>query len=223
MPFLDCLNHHFRARGFQHSQGEAGGAIYSYMDRPVEGSGECFARYRLLDCHSAFVGYGFLDSSAPFVMSQAGNVVLADGLQLDVRRNASRGFQGTLPKGSRDLALFMPHVLNKGTDRLELSRLLIPGANAPRALRRVLGLLISRKRPEWTPSRVEGAVLDAEDQILAMSNSFFDAVATKVSEARQRSEADDPPGRNTTLCTVDELVRCQKRHLDAYKDRVEAA
>jgi acyl-CoA reductase-like NAD-dependent aldehyde dehydrogenase len=103
------------------------------------------------------------------------------------------------------------------------SRLLIPGANAPRALRRVLSTLIGRKRPDWAQPRVEATVREAERQLLEVNHRYYDDLADAVASARQRSEEDDPPGRKATLRMIDELVRRQKRHLYAYKDRLEGA
>ena len=222
MPFIDFLNHHVQARGFQHVVADNGvGGLYTFQDRPVAGSDECFVRYNLMDTHTAFIGYGFLDDSAPYSVSQATTLTLSDGLQIQVRRQAAKGFAKKLPQKMRSLQIYMPQVVSNHPDKMAVSRLLIPGANAPRALRRVLATLIARKRQSWSEARVDAAVREAEAQLLAVNHRYFDALAALAADARARSEADDPPGRKATLRAVDALVVRNKRHLHAYQDRLE--
>lgn len=224
MPFIDFLNHHFLARGFQHGRLDGDvGTLFTFQDRPVEGSDECFVRYNVLDMHTAFIGYGFLDGSASFTVSQPTTIELEADLRLDVRRQTGKGFPKKLPSKLRELQIYMPKVTaSQNSDDVTLSRLMIPGANAPQALRRVLNTVIRQRRADWPEHRIDGAVRAAEAQLLDANHRYFDRLAELLALARQRSEADDPPGRRATLRAVDQLVVRNKRHLYAYRDRLEA-
>lgn len=223
MPFIDYLNHHLSTRGFMHDREAAGGSLYTFQDRVADGSNECFVRYNLLDLYGAYLAYGFLDESAPFTVSQPATLTPTGGPTLYVGRNIARGFKGKYPKALKDLGVFLPQFQSRRDGGLSVSRLLIPGANAPYALRRVLRAALSRKCPQWTDRQVESAVLEAEAQLLDQNHRFYDAIAEKVANARGRSARDDPQGRLATLRALDQVVIRNKRHLYDYRDRLAAA
>jgi hypothetical protein len=222
MPLIDFLNHDFRARGFQRVASEpwSDGSLYVFQDRPDPDTNECFVRYSLIDRHTSLLSYGFLDESAPFIISQPATLTLSQGLTVRVGRQIAKGFDDQLPDKMKDLQLYMPRVGGKPRERLDLSRLLIPGANAPRALRRVLAGVFQSKRQDWDQGTLEAAVREAEAKLLEANHRYFDRLAELVIAARERSDADDPPGRLRTLFAIEQLVTRQKRHLYDYIDRL---
>jgi hypothetical protein len=224
MPIVDFLNHDLRARGFQIAEGETSDEshLYIFQDRPVPDSDECFVVYSNLDQYTSYVNYGFMDESAPFIVSQGARLELSQGLTVRVGRNIAGAFKGKLPQKVRDLRIFMPRVHSPDKDTLAVSRLLIPGPTAPKALRRVLTVLFRSKRPDWTEKQLEAAVLDAERKLLDRNHRFHDRTAELLAAARARSDADDVPGRRRTLHDVEQLVVGMKRRLYDYIDRLDA-
>jgi hypothetical protein len=222
MPFIDFLNHHFHARGFQTETAETwdDNKIFVYQDQPLEGSDQCFVMYSMLDCYASFLSYGFIDESAPFISSHPTTVELSQGVKLQVGRNLAGTFKKQLPQKMRDLRIYMPQVGAEGSNGIPVSRLLFPGSNAPRALRRVLATILRSKRPQWDAVTVEAAVREAERKLLDANHRHYDRLAELTAEARMRSEDEDVPGRKATLRTVDQLVFRSKRHLYAYADRL---
>lgn len=222
MPIIDFLNHDLRARGFQIAKGDHPdqNQLYVYQDRPVAGSDECFVVYSNMDRYTSFVNYGFADESAPFLVSQGAAISLSQGLTLNVGRNIAGTFKGKLPEKVRDLRIFMPRVQSPDADTLNVSRLLIPGENAPKALRRVLTVLLRSKRKNWTDAQLNAAVLEAERKLLVRNHRFYDRAAELLAASRARSNMDDVFGRLQTLHEIEQMLVRLKRHLYDYADRL---
>jgi hypothetical protein len=76
-----------------------------------------------------------------------------------------------LPPSVSDLHFYIPALLARRTDHIEVGRLLIPGPSAPRALRRTLHFLIAEMSPGH--SRQRDLVMEAERQIIAANQAYY--------------------------------------------------
>jgi len=173
MPIIDLFNHHFQ------------GALFSIADvpdkerslaiarsNPLPGTGkECFACYGAHDSFDTWVTYGFVDQSALFVRSVAMTVDLPDLGTIRLTNFDKTRDRRALPPSVSDLHFYIPALLARRTDHIEVGRLLIPGPSAPRALRRTLHFLIAEMSPGH--SRQRDLVMEAERQIIAAKPSLL--------------------------------------------------
>jgi hypothetical protein len=79
--------------------------------------------------------------------------------------------QGELPASESDLYFYIPKVLERRKAHITVGSLLIPGARAPRALRRTLRFLITEMRPGHPQQK--DLVLQAEGQIIAANRGYY--------------------------------------------------
>jgi hypothetical protein len=176
LPILDSMNHHFH------------GALYSYCQRdkdryltvrrsvPLpemapEMANECFAYYGWHDSFDTWMTYGFIDESVPFVCSAPMRLDLPDLGTIEVGHVIQNRAAGEFPESEKDLYFYIPKLLARRKNHIEVSSLLIPGPGAPRALRRALHLLITEMRPAHP--RQSDLVLLAEQQIVAANANYF--------------------------------------------------
>lgn len=222
MPFIDFLNHDVRARSYQLSTDRDGvRRLWTYPDRPVSGRDECFVRYGAMDAVDTFLEYGFVDESAPFLKSAPLAVGLPDGRSLTVTAAGDQPFRGQLPRGLQNLRFFVPPILSdlRGPEPA-VARLVIPGPNAPWALRRVLRFLIVRSDPRLGSDAVERAVGDAERQVLEANERHIAAIEQHLASAWRIAPAAPPAGRRASLEAAERLVAKVRERLDGYVQRL---
>jgi len=173
MPIIDLFNHHFQ------------GALFSIADvpdkerslaiarsNPLPGTGkECFACYGAHDSFDTWVTYGFVDQSALFVRSVAMTVDLPDLGTIRLTNFDKTRDRRALPPSVSDLHFYIPALLARRADHIEVGRLLIPGPSAPRALRRTLHFLIAEMSPGH--SRQRDLVMEAERQIITANQAYY--------------------------------------------------
>lgn len=221
MPFIDFQNHDFRARSYQFAEDGTGSRVlWTQKVHPVAESDECFVCYNLMDSLDTYLTYGFVDESAPILNSVPVEVELSNGCSLSVRGESGPPFKRELPPGMRDARLFMPQIREHEPDRFVVSRLFLPGPNAPRALRRVLAYLIRSLRPAAPNDAVLDAVLEAETQVLQANESFYMRLAELCAQARNSDLPSDIPGRSDALHAVERLVERQQAYLEQYTERL---
>ncbi len=222
MPVIDFLNHDFRARSYQITVDDDDvRRLWTYGDRPVAGSRECFVRYSPMDMLDAYLNYGFVDESVAMFRSVPVELALPDGTRIEVGARGGQAFQGKLPEFLEDARFFVPPILDsRGAGHLSVARLVLPGPEAPRALRRVLGFLIATIRPNQGQAARRDAVLAAEAQVLRANRARFDDLVTRVAEARAQPPRHPPPGRAEALAAVDRLADRAKAYVDAYAHRM---
>jgi hypothetical protein len=220
MPFIDFLNHHFAARPYQLTAdgGRAERTLWTFGDQPHAGSRECFVHYNVIDRLDSYLSYGFLDASAPIVASIPLDIALPTGGTLVVQGEVGGAFPGHLPSGARDLRVYMPQVRSDDGGRLSLQRLLIPGADKPMALRRVLRMLLPKALGPTKPAGLRAAVESVECQVLQTNLDYYEELHRRASEALQKAPDAAPPGRSAALRTVQALAEAQRAHLAAYAE-----
>ena len=221
MPYVDFLNHDFRARPYSVTT-DADGVrrLWTYADRPLEESRECLVRYTPLDPFDSLLLYGFVDTSSAIARSVPACLHLADGLTLEVDAAAGGLFKDKLPKQMQDIRMFIPNTKQRDGDYIKVSWMLFPGAGAPWALRRVLRAFIRALRPQIGQVALREAVEEGEAQLLEANYTALNKLTSCVAAARAAPPADAPPGRAASLDNVDYAIQVSRARLEAYAGRL---
>lgn len=138
MPMIDIFNHDIRTSGYQFSESPGDGNLRVFS-RPDPVSKELFVKYNDMDAVASYIKYGFIDNSAPFVYSTPTDLSYRG---YDIKIGRSIALAKNVPTAFTDLSRYMPN-LAKQDNIVLISKLVIPGAHAPNALRRVLALILS--------------------------------------------------------------------------------
>ena len=173
MPIIDLFNHHFKGALFNIADvPDKERSLAIVRSHPLPGSGkECFACYGAHDSFDTWVTYGFVDQSALFVRSVAMTVDLPDLGTIRLTNFDKTRDRRALPPSVSDLHFYIPALLARRADHIEVGRLLIPGPSAPRALRRTLHFLIAEMSPGH--SRQRDLVMEAERQIITANQAYY--------------------------------------------------
>ena len=216
LPLLDALDHHDAAGRFvQGARPGRGGdrvpVVQAPQTRPVSGSDACRVAYNVLDARLALLHYGFLDTSAPYVLSVPVRVPLADGAHLCVLSATGR-YQEPLAPGLELLRPWLPRVLRAPPEVLAVTRLPIPPAGEVGKLHAVLHLLIARRWPHQDEAWCAWAAARAAGVLLAANRRDHARMAELLQRAHARSGRGDLPGRRATLSALDRLLARAAAH-----------
>jgi hypothetical protein len=140
LPVIDYLNHWFQAENFAIKPEPAPVSMH-ISGKASSDAGEVFVRYNLYDPLDTFLFYGFVDTCSPWLASIPTRLDLPDGRQLDIL-NTGGVMKKQLPPQIKDLRLYIPTLQHHNQEVVRVNKLLIPGAGAPRALQRVLGVML---------------------------------------------------------------------------------
>ena len=168
VPITDFLNHHWK--GEPYSYGSRGAVVMRCSAPLRENDDECFASYGLHDAHDTWITYGFVDADVPFVQSLATTVDLSGvgTIRFGEVPLAQREAAGL---SVQSLQSYVPRVLRRNGNRVSVAAAVIPGPQAPRALRRALRLLIGEL---GAPRRQQNQlVMRAEEQILEANLTYY--------------------------------------------------
>jgi hypothetical protein len=216
LPLLDALDHHDAAGQFQRAQRPQpdGGTLPVLgvpTTQPVAGSDACRAAYNVLDPQLALQHYGFLDASAPYLLSVPARVQLEAGARLCVLAATGR-FHDPLPADLAPLRPWMPRVLRGPPDVLAVTRLPMPPRGEADRVQAVLRTLIARHWPQWGDARCAAAAARAEGALLAANQRYHARLVDLLAAAYRRSGRGDVPGRRATLAALDRLTVRADRH-----------
>jgi len=174
-PVIDFLNHHPFAAPFL-SEGDGRGnpvlAIKEFCPDPR--TRECYVRYGIYDSYDTFLHYGFVEKEAPFVISIPLEVTLPALGKLTVHAQSGRAPHRKLPKAIADLWFYLPaFTVDRTRGSAEAGYLMIPQRNAPRALRRVLGVILHEIKPRLNQVEISTIIAAIEPEILARNVEFY--------------------------------------------------
>lgn len=199
MPLIDYFNHRFAAEGFS-VHATPSPASMRVFGVPDPESGEFFVRYNAYDPLDTYLFYGFVDTGAPWLSSIPLSLTVGDRILAVEARGGT--LKGALPPALRDLRLFMPQVVRQDDLGITLTKLLIPGAGAPRALQRVLASFASAL--SVPQAQLQSEVARLEEAVLAQNDAYWADLA----ESARALDAAHP---------VHVLCRHARAHLDAYR------
>ena len=167
MPMVDLFNHDSRASGFNFSK-SSGRENLRVFARPDPDTKELFVRYNpMLDAVASYLNYGFVDASAPFMFSMRLEMAFRD-FKINVARSAAPAVK--VPAAFKDISLYMP-MLAKEDNTVTLSKLVIPGPNAPNALRRVIALVLSSL--EVPQAELRAQIMSFEAQVIEKNFAYW--------------------------------------------------
>ena len=173
MPIIDFFNHHPQGAAYQPAEQNGENVMLtirkSQPDLPE--SRECYACYGWYDSLDVWLNYNFLSEKTSFVRSIPLNIDLPGPCKIKARAFSATQKHENLQPPIADLGLYLPHVIQQTEDTLEITFLLIPGPNAPRALRRVLGALLRKLNPAFAER--DDLVALAEEQVLAGNVAYY--------------------------------------------------
>jgi len=169
MPVLDLMNHHIYGAPYRDQKDAEGRGLTMSRSAPLAGI-ECFACYGHYDSFDTWLSYDFVDGRVPFVCSVAMRIGLPHLGTIRMGKVAKSGAKTGSPISVTDL-LYVPKVLARRGNDIEIASLLIPGPEHPTALRRALRHLITEMSPGHP--RQNELVLHAEEQIIATNRSYY--------------------------------------------------
>lgn len=215
LPFIDFADHHPAAPGFQQPAARApqGHRIVLSNAKPLPNSQECRVAYGMLDALDSYLTYGFIEADTDLVRSVPLTIELDVGrIKVESRATGAAGHK--LPDRLRDIRPWVPRILGHGGGEITVAQLLLPGGQAPFALRRVLNWLIRHFDPGMKLDHVRAAVLEAEGQVLAANRAYWDDLKGLAETAC--ADAPQHPG----IAMVTRLAERQLELLEAYADRL---
>jgi hypothetical protein len=173
LPIIEFLNHHLQGAPIEFA-GEPDDELSFTVKRSVAAPGtgdECFAFYGLYDSFDTWMSYGFIDETAPFARSipmtielpRLGTIQLANFVRVRAPEE--------LPPAAADLYPFVPQLLARKGNDIEIGSLLLPGRWAPEALWRTLVFLINEMSPGHPQPRDLAMV--AEEQVVAANQAYY--------------------------------------------------
>jgi hypothetical protein len=175
MPILDLMNHHARGSAIQKQSDGNGPSHYveraRSMPREVR---ECFVRYARCDAMEMLLAYNFVDETATFVRSVPMEINLPDVGVIKVQTSKAKGSNKNLPPQLRNIAPFLPKMIAKRPEYLEVTFLCIPATVTPQVFRRVLNVLIGTLNRACV-DRLD-LILRAEEQVIATNRTYYETV-----------------------------------------------
>ena len=155
LPITDFFDHHWKGEPYSYDRNRA---VIMRRSAPLPGKGdECFARYGLHDAYDSWLTYGFVDEDVPFVRSVTTTVELPGIGTIRLDDASAPDERGIL------------RILGKKGHHLVATAVVIPGPDAPRALRRTLRMLINK----LTDRHGRDVVICAERQIIDANLAYY--------------------------------------------------
>jgi hypothetical protein len=207
-PIVDLMNHDAKAAPFRNR--EEAGVRYLLVERarqrPAEAR-ECFIRYGSYDPLETLLGYDFVDESATFARSVPLEIALPGVGRIKVGAGHSESGAKALPAALRDLRGYLPKIVGRQAEALEISFLIVPEATAPHALRRVLNVVIATLDRACL-DRLD-LILEAERQIIAANKAHYAELGSALAAA-QASPADASILRDLRRAIELQMTRLQR-------------
>ena len=212
MPILDLMNHHEHGSPFENAGIEGGRflRIQRAKKMPRE-ERECFVRYGPYDAMEMLLAYNFVDESASFMRSIPMEVTLPEVGMLAIRALKKKGGKRNVPTAFRDIAPYLPRIVSKQPNYLEIASLIIPTRVTPQAFRRVLNLLIATLNPGYA-DRLD-LIVQAEEKIVDANKAHYEALKTGLHDA-----STDTAGDAEILRGLTRAYDVQLDHLRHYNE-----
>ena len=207
MPIIDFFNHRMGAQGFKISAVPAPPSM-RIQAVPDPETGELFVRYNVFDTLDTYLYYGFVDQGVGYLSSVPCTLQIGE-TTLKVDAGGGQSKLTKLPPAIKDLRLFIPSITKTTAGDFAASKLVIPGPKAPRALRRVLTVLLNTLQVPKT--KMADTLRQAEQDLLAQNETWWTDLAQKCAQI---------PKENTihTLCENGLAHIAQYRAIQAKMD-----
>jgi hypothetical protein len=209
MPVAELVNHSARAHPFYLPPRSEGGGVAVRRKRfPDRYGDECFVCYGAFDSLDSWLIYNFVEERADFVRSVPVEVALPGIGTIGVHARFGSPVPPGLSAEPEDLQAYLPQVLSKTADRIDISFLLIP-AKRSQVLRRKLLWVIDQLAP-GNP-QAEALAADAEKQILDKNWAYYETLRKRLQGIELKS-----PAKNPLLDSLNSLCALQLGRLIEY-------
>jgi hypothetical protein len=177
LPVLDAMNHHSQGAPIRlHDRGARGPVLTITRSFPLPGTGnECFACYCVQDCFDCWMNYGFVDATPSFVRSLAIDIDIPGYGTIRTADIFANRDEQDLASSVGDLHFYIPKLFARRQNQIDVGSVLLPGPQAPSALRRTLHFLIAELGPGRPPPRE--LVVHAERQVIAANTAYYQTLA----------------------------------------------
>lgn len=204
LPLIDYFNHSLQAEGFTPHllPSPPSMRVFGVPDE----TGEIFVRYNLYDPLDTLLFYGFVDVNAPWLASVPLALKLPDGRSLKVL-NAGGTAKKNLSQPVHDLRMYLPMVQHPDAEEILISKLLVPGPAAPRALQRVLAYLLQSLGPGLKRADLLQWVGRLEKELLERNLQWWE----ELDRLRRDVPEELPIGRS-----LKDLCSFSQKHLRSY-------
>lgn len=211
MPIIDCFNHHINAPPYINKKNDDGRLCLSVLDSCRDAdTGESYVRYGLFDASDLLVHFGFVPNATPFVRSIPLSLKFDHTKEIRIRAFARGPYPESLPEPIADLRNYAPERLEETEDHVVYSHIIVPGANAPFSMRRILSMVISQACRKQGTSDVQELVAGAEDIIVAENSKFYQGLLQALAGIA-------PTGKNATMLEMlKKMAALQLQHLRNY-------
>lgn len=206
LPVIDFINHNTSAGGFGMANDPQDGPSMNIVAASPEPNSEIFVRYNVFDPVDTFMFYGFVDKTAPWLASVPMTINVPNGRAVRVV-NSGAARKKEPPKAFSDIRAYLPVIQPRRDGSLMVSRLFIPGKQAPRALRRVLSLIVRAASEASTRPEVMKAVLAVENAIVVKNLEWWTNFRTEI----------DAMSESPMKQSLVELCDTSADHLKAYR------
>lgn len=212
IPFIDFVNHHTKALPFLRVRNEDGKLMMRLKNfQPVPGENQCFARYGKWDAHDTYLMFGFSAETPAFVRCVPMEIEIEGAGTLQINSKVSGFNRGVLPPEWKDLKEVFPQVKIYNKKKIGVSTLLIPTAEWPMALKRILGFVIFQMLPEEKDRVIQEKVGQAEFQILNQTMEHYQNLL-KFFETRRDKYREIPAFREAV-----KMATIQIRGIEEYQ------
>ena len=203
VPITDFLNHHWKGEPYSYDRHRA---VVMRRSARLAGEGcECFASYGLHDAYDTWLTYGFVDEDVPFVQSLATTLDFPGVGTIGVGQVPLDRESDEMQPSAQDLQFYVPRILGRRGNRLRTGAVIIPGPQAPRALRRALRALIQEL---GAPRQRRNALaMRAEEQILDANLAYYSELKSCLEGLSANNEVDSAIRANFVRLCEGQLTR----------------
>ncbi len=212
MPIVDFMNHHWQGAAFNVGTGVRQGDLAVTANQVVDGNNECYAFYGIMDAFDTLVRYDFVDDFAPVVRSIPLELEVPDYGVIKVNSFPGAINKKKLPEKLTDLSRFVPVMTLNGEEKsLSITHLIIPTNGSPRALRRILYvLLVNLIGKEAEESLYAPWLRESERKIIEENSRYYKKLLDLLDKLIQEN------GSNPGLDRVHHMAKLQMKKLSAY-------
>ncbi len=211
LPLIEFLRHHPAGAPYENLYGEdiIGGQMAVRPAMPVPDSDECYTSYGHIDALEAYLHYGFVTQNVSFVRSVPLHIKVEGLGSFAVNANNIPLPAQDVPAHLQGLGHYLPQIKYfEQKNAVRLSHLIIPRANAPVSLKRVLREAIIAFGRDLDEAEIKAYIADGEQQLIEQNLAFYSELASLTAF----SSASSP-----LVQDLERIIACQRHIIEFYQ------